>query len=153
MAWSLISEARNNLIIIVVYTLHRIVQCNSLSKSSYYIPDESPLWQLHERVDWMVIQTMLCKDALKCAPLSSGCRLRARNIGNSVRSQVWIFSQFRRDPSRLPCGTLYPQKLALTSLRSGGCSVNIFRSRTQTTEFFPSDILWNNAFTCCSSRP
>jgi hypothetical protein len=35
----------------------------------------------------------------------------------------------RRDPSRWPRGTLYPQKLATTSPRSG------VRSRTQTMEF------------------
>jgi hypothetical protein len=42
----------------------------------------------------------------------------------------------RRDPSRSPRGTLYPQKLALTSPTSGGRSVGIVRSRTQATEFF-----------------
>jgi hypothetical protein len=42
----------------------------------------------------------------------------------------------RRDPSRWPRGTLYPQKLATTSARSGGRSVGIVRSRTQTMEFF-----------------
>jgi hypothetical protein len=41
----------------------------------------------------------------------------------------------RRDPSRWPRGTLYPQKLALTSPTSGGRSVGIVRSRTQATEF------------------
>jgi hypothetical protein len=41
----------------------------------------------------------------------------------------------RRNPSRCPRGTLYPQKLALTSPTSGGRSVGIVRSRTQTTEF------------------
>jgi hypothetical protein len=41
----------------------------------------------------------------------------------------------RRDPSRWPHGTLYPQKLALTSWTSGGRSVGIVRSRTQATEF------------------
>jgi hypothetical protein len=41
----------------------------------------------------------------------------------------------RRDPSRRPRGTLYKQKLALTSPTSGGCFVGIVRSRTQTTEF------------------
>jgi hypothetical protein len=40
-----------------------------------------------------------------------------------------------RDPSRWPRGTLYPQKLAITSLTSGGRSVGIVRSRTQTMEF------------------
>jgi hypothetical protein len=41
----------------------------------------------------------------------------------------------RRDPSRWPRGTLYPQKLALTSPTSGGRSVGIVHSWTQTTEF------------------
>jgi hypothetical protein len=40
-----------------------------------------------------------------------------------------------RDPSRWPRGTLYPQKLAITSPTSGGRSVGIVRSRTQTMEF------------------
>jgi hypothetical protein len=40
----------------------------------------------------------------------------------------------RRDPSRLPRCTLYPQKLATTSPRSGGRTVGIVRSRTQTME-------------------
>jgi hypothetical protein len=42
----------------------------------------------------------------------------------------------RRDPSCWPRGTLYPQKLALTSPTSDGRSVGIVRSRTQATEFF-----------------
>jgi hypothetical protein len=40
-----------------------------------------------------------------------------------------------RDPSRWPRGTLYPQKLATTSPTSGGPSVGIVPSRTQTMEF------------------
>jgi hypothetical protein len=39
-----------------------------------------------------------------------------------------------RDPSRLPRGTLYPQKLAITSPTSGGRSVGIVRLPTQTME-------------------
>jgi hypothetical protein len=42
----------------------------------------------------------------------------------------------RRDSSRWPRGTLYPQDLALTSPRSGGRSVVIVRSRTHATQFF-----------------
>jgi hypothetical protein len=42
----------------------------------------------------------------------------------------------RRDPSRWPRGTLYPQKPVLSSPTSGGCLVGIVRSRTQATEFF-----------------
>jgi hypothetical protein len=41
----------------------------------------------------------------------------------------------RRDPSRWPRGTLYPQKLALTSPTSDSRSVGIVRSQTQATEF------------------
>jgi hypothetical protein len=41
----------------------------------------------------------------------------------------------RRDPSRWPRSTLYAQKLAITSSTSGGLSVGIVRSRTQTMEF------------------
>jgi hypothetical protein len=43
-----------------------------------------------------------------------------------------------RDPSRWPRGTIYPQKLALTSLTSVGRSVGIVRSRTRVTEFVKS---------------
>jgi hypothetical protein len=40
----------------------------------------------------------------------------------------------RRDPARWPRGTLYPQKLEITSAKSGGPSVGIVRSRTETME-------------------
>jgi hypothetical protein len=40
----------------------------------------------------------------------------------------------RWDPSRLPRGTLYPQKLALTSPTSGCRPVGIVRQRTEATE-------------------
>jgi hypothetical protein len=40
-----------------------------------------------------------------------------------------------KDPSRWPRGTLYPQKLALTSPTSGGRSVGMVRLRAQATEF------------------
>jgi hypothetical protein len=53
---------------------------------------------------------------------SSGSGLENRDYG-------------RRDPSSWPRGTLYPQKLALTSPTSGGRSVGKVRSRTQATEF------------------
>jgi hypothetical protein len=54
---------------------------------------------------------------------SSGSGLESREDG-------------RRDPSRWPRGTLYPQKLAQTSLTGGGRSVSIVHSRNQATEFF-----------------
>jgi hypothetical protein len=48
--------------------------------------------------------------------------------------EIWEYG--RIDPSRWPRGTLYPQKLALTSQISDGRSVGVVRSRTQTMEFF-----------------
>jgi hypothetical protein len=53
---------------------------------------------------------------------SSGFSLEIREYG-------------RRDPSRLPRVTRYPQSLALSSPTSGGRSVGIVSSRTQATEF------------------
>jgi hypothetical protein len=53
---------------------------------------------------------------------SSGSGLENREYGH-------------RDPSRWPRGIHYPQKLAITSPTSGGRSVGIVRSRTQTMEF------------------
>jgi hypothetical protein len=53
---------------------------------------------------------------------SSGSGLESREYGH-------------RDPSRWPHGTLYPQKLALTSSTSDGRSVGRVRSRTLATEF------------------
>jgi hypothetical protein len=48
----------------------------------------------------------------------------------------------RSNPSRWPRGTLYPQKLAITSPKSGVRSVGIVRSRTQTMEFSFSPLLY-----------
>jgi hypothetical protein len=55
----------------------------------------------------------------------------------------------RMDPSRWPRGTLYPQKLAITSPTSGGRSVGIFRSRSQATEFFFTRWRWLEASLPC----
>jgi hypothetical protein len=49
----------------------------------------------------------------------------------------------RRGPSRWPRGTRYPQKLALTSTTSSGCSVGIVRSRTLATEFVCFVFIYN----------
>jgi hypothetical protein len=53
----------------------------------------------------------------------------------AIASGIEIREYGRRDPSRWPRGTLYPQKLALTLPTSGGRSVGIVRSQTQATEF------------------
>jgi hypothetical protein len=70
-----------------------------------------------------------------CERNSSGPSLENREYG-------------RRDPSRWPRDTFYPQTLALTSPTSGGCSVGIVRSRTKATEFsISSECLQFDAFT------
>jgi hypothetical protein len=53
---------------------------------------------------------------------------------SSFGLEIWEYG--RRDASRWPRGSLYPQELALTSPTSGGRSVGIVSSRTQATEFF-----------------
>jgi hypothetical protein len=50
----------------------------------------------------------------------------------------------RKDPSRWPRATLYPQKLALTSPTSYGRSVDIVHSRTQVMEFVTSNEYCNS---------
>jgi hypothetical protein len=52
--------------------------------------------------------------------------------GSCIENREYV----RRDPSRWRRGTLYSQKLAITSPTSGGRSVGIVRSRTQTMKFF-----------------
>jgi hypothetical protein len=62
--------------------------------------------------------------------------LERKSSGSGLESREYD----RKNPSRWPCGTLYPQTLALTSPTSCGRSVGIDRSRTQATEF---------SFLCC----
>jgi hypothetical protein len=57
------------------------------------------------------------------------------STGSSFCSGLENRKYYRRDPSRWPRGTLYPQKLALTMTTSCDHSVGIVRSRTQATEF------------------
>jgi hypothetical protein len=57
--------------------------------------------------------------------------LERNNSGSGLENR----EHGRKDPSRWPCGTLYPQMLALTTPTSGSRSIGIVRSRTQATEF------------------
>jgi hypothetical protein len=57
--------------------------------------------------------------------------LGRKSNGSGLESREYDY----RDPSRWPRGILYPQKLVLTSPTSSDCSVGIFRSRTQATEY------------------
>jgi hypothetical protein len=73
---------------------------------------------------------------LERSPLSLVSTIE-RSSGSGLESREYG----RRDPSRWPRGTPYPQTLALTSPTSGGHSVGIIRSRTQATEFSLDEIL------------
>jgi hypothetical protein len=59
-----------------------------------------------------------------------------KSNGSGTGSGLEIREYAHRDPSSWPRDTLYPQKLALTSLTSGGQSVYIVRSRSHATAFF-----------------
>jgi hypothetical protein len=57
-------------------------------------------------------------------------------LEGKVAAPVWKTEiNDRGNPLHWPRDILYPQKLALTSPRSGGRSVGIVRSRTKATEF------------------
>jgi hypothetical protein len=56
--------------------------------------------------------------------------LERKSNGSSLENREYGIGM-----SRLPRGTLYPQKLAVTSTKSGGRSVGIVRPQTQVTEF------------------
>jgi hypothetical protein len=74
-------------------------------------------------------------------------------LGRKSRGSGLEFREYsRRDPSRWPRGTLYPQKLELTSPSNGGSSIGIERSRTQATEIFILTliILFMNTEEACS---
>jgi hypothetical protein len=85
------------------------------------------------------IKWILCTEILNCV---SSLHLR-HNLKSEKHLSIHIDIMAglegreygRRDPSRWPCGTLYPQTLALTSPTSGGRSVGKVRSWTKATEF------------------
>jgi hypothetical protein len=57
--------------------------------------------------------------------------LETKNIGSGPESREYG----HRDPSLRPRNTIYPQNVSTNFVESGGRSVGIVRSRTQTTEF------------------
>jgi hypothetical protein len=72
---------------------------------------------------------------LEQGPLSLVSTIEELLGRNSSRSGLENREYGRGDPLRWPLDTLYPQKLALTSPTSGGCSVCIVRLLTKATEF------------------
>jgi hypothetical protein len=82
----------------------------------------------HYQIFWEVV-------GLERGPLSLVSTIEELLERKSSSSGLESREYGRRDPSRWPRGTLYPQKLKLTSPTSGGRSVGILRSRRQATEF------------------
>jgi hypothetical protein len=74
------------------------------------------VWKRFHSASWVQLRRLLKRK-------SSGSCLENREYG-------------LRDPSRWLRGTLYPQKLAITSQTRGGRSVGIVRLRTQTMESY-----------------
>jgi hypothetical protein len=72
---------------------------------------------------------------LERGPLSLVSTTEELPGGKSSSSGLENREYGHRHSLRLPRGTLYQQKLALTSPTSGDGSVGIVRSRTQATEF------------------
>jgi hypothetical protein len=81
------------------------------------------------QIFWQVV-------SLERVPLGAVSTIEELLDGNSRGSGLEIRDYGHRDSSRWPRGTLYPQKLAITSPTSGGRSVGIVLSRTQATEYF-----------------
>jgi hypothetical protein len=71
---------------------------------------------------------------LERGPLSLVSTIEALLGRKSSRSGLENREYGRRDSSGCPRDILYPQKLAVTSPKSGGRSVGIVRLRTQATE-------------------
>jgi hypothetical protein len=101
----------------------------SNGQSSWLQIQRSGLDSWRYQIFWEVV-------SLERGPLSLSSTIEELLRRKSSCSCLEIRENGLRDPSRWPRGALYPQKLALTSPKSGGHSVGIVRSRTQATEFF-----------------
>jgi hypothetical protein len=82
----------------------------------------------HYQIFWEVV-------GLERRPLSLVSTTEELQGTNSSGSGPENLEYGRRDPLCWPRDTLYPQKFALTSPKSGGCLVRIVLSRTKATEF------------------
>jgi hypothetical protein len=110
--------------------------------SSYWMLVRPPLWSSES--SWLQIQrpgfdfqryqifwVVVGLERGSFSLVSTIEELLERKSGSGLKNRGYG----RRDPSRWPCGALYPKKLALTSPTSGSRSVDVVRSRTQATEF------------------
>jgi hypothetical protein len=125
------------------YTLPRSPYLCIYKNTSIYVI-WSPLWSSGQS-SWLQIQRsgfdFRCYQifwqvvGLERVPLSLVSTIKELLGRKSSDSGLESREYGRRDPSRWPRDTLYPQKLTLTSSTSGGRSVSILRSRIKATEF------------------
>jgi hypothetical protein len=101
----------------------------SSGKSSWIQIQRSAFDSRRYQIFWEVVD-------LERGPLSLVNTIEELLERKSSGSGLEIREYGGRDPSRWPRGTLYPQKLALTSLTSGGRSVGIVLPRTHAMEFY-----------------
>jgi hypothetical protein len=110
----------------------------------YIEESRPPLWSSRQS-SWLQIQRsgfdsrryqIFCEVVdLERGPLSLVSTIEKLFGRKNSGSGLEIREYDRRNPSRRSRGTLYPQKLALTSLTNCSRSIDIVHSRTQATEF------------------
>jgi hypothetical protein len=106
--------------------------------SEHTVPSASPSAPQHCLCSAGSIMLLTSVVGLERDPLSRVSATEELLGRNSSGSSLEIRAYGLRDPSQWPRDNLYPQKLAISSSRSGGRSAGIVRSRTQATEFFAS---------------
>jgi hypothetical protein len=102
----------------------------SSSQSSWLQIQKSGFDSRRYQISWEVVGLDRGPFSLVSTMCTTEELLERKSSGSGLESREYG----RRDPSRWPRSTLYPQKLALTSPASGGPSVGIVLSRTQATE-------------------
>jgi hypothetical protein len=100
----------------------------STAHSSWQLIQRSGFDSLRYHTFWEVV-------CLERGPLSLVSTPEELHGRKSSGSGLEIREYGRTDLSCWPRGTIYPHKLTLTSPTTGGRSVGVVRSRTQTTEF------------------
>jgi hypothetical protein len=113
--------------ILLTYTMSQLPLLWSSGHISWLQIQRSGFNSRHYQIFWEVV-------GLEWVPLSL-VSIIVELLGRKSSSSGLEMQEYGcRDQSRWPCGTLYLQKLPLTSLR-GSRSVRIVRSRTQAMEF------------------
>jgi hypothetical protein len=121
---------------------------------NWHIVHISLEWMLDKQVFWIATVTLYLRGGPGSIPgttrkkssgsVTGSAQPREYNWGaawkKSSGSCLENREYGRRNPSRWPRGTLYPQKLAITSPTRGDRSVDVVCSRMKTTEF--SLVLW-----------